>query len=90
MKRYETTVAVPSRWQADSSHVEDCIGCGKCVASCFMDAISFETGVPQVKGSICAGCGLCAANCPQGVLKMIRRAGAPEGFGRDKPERIYV
>lgn len=90
MKRYETNMAVPSRWQADVGHVENCIGCGKCAQVCFMDAISFDMGIPQVKGSLCAGCGLCAANCPKGVLKMIKRAGAQTEYGREKPERIYL
>lgn len=55
-----------------------CIGCGKCVKACPIDAISFRedsTGRKSVflDESICLGCGVCLRACPVHCLSLERR-----------------
>ncbi len=49
--------------------VGDCIGCGQCVAKCYIDAIEL-TGDRAVIGNMCRVCGRCAMHCPQGAIKL--------------------
>jgi len=41
-----------------------CTGCGKCVNTCFYDAISIENKKAIVNRDKCDGCGLCVQLCP--------------------------
>ena len=59
-----------------------CIGCGKCVADCPVDAISFidkenpATSKPRkakIDESVCLGCGVCVRACPTHCLKLESR-----------------
>ena len=90
MNRFETTIASPSRWQADTAHTERCVGCGKCAETCPARAVSFEDGAPYVNAGLCIGCGECAALCPEGVIRMIKRTGAPEAYAMETPDRVYI
>ena len=46
-----------------------CIGCGKCVESCKMGAISIgENGVAVVDESACIACKKCVKECPQQII----------------------
>ena len=49
----------------------DCVGCGKCIPACPVDAI---IGAPQLLHGIftdeCIGCGLCVAPCPMDCIEM--------------------
>jgi electron transport complex protein RnfB len=51
---------------------EDCIGCGKCIPPCPVDAI---IGAPKFMHTIieneCTGCELCIAPCPMNCIVMI-------------------
>ena len=90
MNRFETTIASPSRWQADAAHTDRCVGCGTCAEICPAHAVSFEDGAPYVNAGLCIGCGECAALCPEGVIRMIKRTGAPDACAIETPDRIYI
>lgn len=54
-----------------------CIGCGKCIAVCPMDALAlkregFEKQV-VLDEEICLGCGVCVGSCSFNAMTMVRR-----------------
>ena len=50
-----------------------CIACGKCIKTCFYDAISKVDGVMRADPSKCDGCGLCTQLCPLGAVKLTEK-----------------
>ncbi len=48
---------------------EDCAGCGTCLETCFVSAISIE-GDRAVIGAECRGCGRCVENCPNEAIRL--------------------
>jgi formate hydrogenlyase subunit 6/NADH:ubiquinone oxidoreductase subunit I len=55
-----------------------CIGCGICVDSCQIHAVTMndEANGAQVSSmdrEKCIGCGVCASTCPEGAVSMTRR-----------------
>jgi len=48
---------------------DNCVGCGKCVDICFIDAVYIEDGKAVVTGE-CRGCGRCVEVCPEGALEI--------------------
>jgi predicted Fe-Mo cluster-binding NifX family protein/NAD-dependent dihydropyrimidine dehydrogenase PreA subunit len=51
---------------------EKCVGCGVCVPSCSVNAISLNETV-HIAGDKCTGCGRCVADCPQEALSLRKR-----------------
>ncbi|MEN6369900.1 MAG: 4Fe-4S binding protein [Thermotogota bacterium] len=49
-----------------------CVGCGKCVDSCFFTAISMKSKKAVVDQNACDGCGICTWVCPVQAPKMAR------------------
>jgi UDP-glucose 4-epimerase len=47
----------------------DCVGCGECVAKCFVEAIEIKEG-RAVMSEYCTLCGRCAGACPQKAIKL--------------------
>lgn len=48
---------------------EICIGCGTCMCSCPMNAISFdENHKAKIDTSKCVNCKTCASLCPMGAI----------------------
>ena len=47
----------------------DCVGCGACLDSCFVDAIEMGDGVARI-GEGCRGCGRCVEACPVGAVSI--------------------
>ena len=48
---------------------DDCIGCGQCESTCFLDAIQVING-RAVIDAYCRVCGRCAGACPQDAIKL--------------------
>ena len=48
-----------------------CIGCGKCVDSCFFTAISMQGKKAVVEQEVCDGCGVCTWICPVQAAEMV-------------------
>jgi formate hydrogenlyase subunit 6/NADH:ubiquinone oxidoreductase subunit I len=46
---------------------EECIGCGTCLNTCFVDAIQMVDDRAMIMDS-CRGCGRCVEICPQGAI----------------------
>lgn len=58
-----------------------CRGCGSCIASCRLKAISGSCGDPPViktDRSICIGCGECVSACPNGARELSGILYTPE------------
>lgn len=49
-----------------------CIGCGRCSASCFYEAIAMTDRRAKVDQSACVGCGMCYAICPVNAITLKR------------------
>ncbi len=50
-----------------------CIGCGKCIKTCPIGAISLENKKAKIAEDICLGCGVCVRSCPQGSITLKSR-----------------
>lgn len=50
-------------------NTDDCTSCGRCVQSCFYDALSLEE-VLCINPERCDGCGLCVLVCPTQALRL--------------------
>jgi len=48
---------------------DQCVGCGACVKTCYMHAVSVEAGRAR-HSEICRGCGRCAGTCPHGAVEI--------------------
>ncbi|MDD3719018.1 MAG: 4Fe-4S binding protein [Actinomycetota bacterium] len=49
---------------------DDCAGCGTCVETCFVGAVSIRDGRSHIDPGQCKGCGRCAAACPNGAIRV--------------------
>jgi ferredoxin len=70
---------VTSRFIADWNETL-CSGCGKCAASCPIDAIQMHgdgnargAGKPRVDTTFCIGCGVCGLACGKHAVRLIPR-----------------
>lgn len=64
---------------------QTCVGCGKCVERCPMDALSLKShplatgkngNVSSLRRERCIGCGVCAYGCPTQALRLAPRQDA--------------
>ncbi|MFX1275543.1 MAG: 4Fe-4S binding protein [Promethearchaeota archaeon] len=60
---------------------ESCVGCGKCVERCPVEAITLED-IAIVNRDLCVGCGLCASECPEDAITLELRKDGEEPFNR--------
>ena len=49
---------------------EKCTGCGECVDSCPLEAISMKDDKAQVDLDTCGGCGACVDVCAVGAISL--------------------
>ena len=64
---------------------QKCIGCGICVSSCPVDAITVLDGKARIDQKKCTSCDRCAEFCPQGAIQSdseIRRNPFPDQVQR--------
>lgn len=66
------------------AHVDEekCTGCGKCIRSCPIKAVSIKKSLSssdqklnfaEVDESICIGCGVCSLSCANESIKLVKR-----------------
>ena len=48
---------------------EVCIGCGTCIDSCPVAAISMVDGKAEINQDICIHCGTCTGVCPVNAIE---------------------
>lgn len=48
---------------------DNCIGCGTCLNTCFINAISIENNRAVISED-CRGCGRCVTQCPEGAVSL--------------------
>ena len=51
-----------------------CVGCGKCVERCHVDAIALQGNVAETDPDGCIGCGVCVPACKKGAMVLLPRA----------------
>jgi MinD superfamily P-loop ATPase len=61
---------------------EKCIGCGKCVDSCYFNAINIINNKPRVNEFGCEGCGVCELVCPTKAIKLSNINNAFIGYAK--------
>lgn len=73
IRRFDMRNAIiTSNWIMEVDQ-EKCVGCGKCIAACPLDAISLSETKATRDADLCLGCGVCIAACPTGALQMKER-----------------
>ncbi len=79
-------------------HVDECKGCGLCVASCppkclFLAPVLSAYGVHPASytGRDCTGCGICFYCCPEpGAIVVYRRAAPAKAAAGRQPGGAYA
>jgi len=56
-----------------------CISCGKCLETCYFNAIEWENSKPKLRDFSCEGCGACELVCPEGAIKLVDSVNAKIG-----------
>lgn len=51
-------------------NLEQCTGCGQCVAICPVEAISLENKKAKVDADTCVDCGQCVDECPTKAISI--------------------
>lgn len=65
------TYAQMAEFPKEQAEVDEdlCTLCGKCIDSCFYDALSVKEDRIVVEG--CWGCGICSCVCPEGAISIV-------------------
>ena len=49
---------------------ENCEGCGSCLNSCFVQALTLQNSKAEIDQNRCRGCGRCVLECPREAIKL--------------------
>ncbi|UCF82171.1 MAG: 4Fe-4S binding protein [Desulfobacteraceae bacterium] len=55
-------------------NIDTCVGCGKCLDRCQMEALKLNDDTVALDVARCIGCGLCVTTCPTGSLSLLRKS----------------
>jgi NAD-dependent dihydropyrimidine dehydrogenase PreA subunit len=76
IKRFGVAQTICSNYITEANE-SACIGCGKCVKKCPLDAIEMTGEAPNRKARVipekCIGCGVCVKHCPTKALQLQPR-----------------
>jgi MinD superfamily P-loop ATPase len=59
-----------------------CIGCGKCIDSCYFNALSWKKDKPELNKYGCEGCGVCELVCPAKAISLRNIDNAFVGYAK--------
>ncbi|MBE6114445.1 MAG: 4Fe-4S dicluster domain-containing protein [Erysipelotrichaceae bacterium] len=51
-------------------NIDICIGCGACVGTCPVGALSMDGDKSSCDESVCIECGACVATCPVSAIEL--------------------
>lgn len=63
---------LPFAWRMQVNQ-RKCIGCGRCVRNCSMEAVSLNAEKAQISQHNCITCGVCKHNCPVKAISYGRK-----------------
>jgi NAD-dependent dihydropyrimidine dehydrogenase PreA subunit len=70
--------------------LEKCTGCGRCLDTCPVEAISIVGGKATISADTCLSCSACASICPEGAISEVSLA-IPAAMTSDiQPVRIQA
>ncbi len=61
---------------------EKCISCGKCIDSCYFNALSLIDDKPKINDFGCEGCGACEIVCPSKAISLVNIDNAFIGYAK--------
>ncbi|HEY5516860.1 MAG TPA: 4Fe-4S binding protein [Coriobacteriia bacterium] len=78
---HQTPIMFKGHYLAEAD-LDACTGCAECVERCPFDAIAIGPGHKRavIDTERCYGCGVCRSACEYDALRLVERAGAPEGL----------
>ncbi len=91
LKKYENPAQFVNSNYYITLDQELCTGCGDCVSSCHMDAISINgDGISETNLGYCIGCGVCVPKCPEKarILKKKEREAIPPKSSKELYQAI--
>ncbi|MBU0627910.1 MAG: ATP-binding protein [Nanoarchaeota archaeon] len=68
--------------QAALVDMEKCTGCGKCIGSCYFNALDWKGKKPELKKFGCEGCGVCELVCAVNAIKLYDIDNAFIGYAK--------
>jgi MinD superfamily P-loop ATPase len=61
---------------------DKCISCGKCINTCYFNALKFKENIPKINKFGCEGCGACELICPANAISLQDIENAYIGYAK--------
>ncbi len=61
---------------------DKCIRCGKCINTCYFNALKFKENIPKINKFGCEGCGACELICPANAISLQDIENAYIGYAK--------